>query len=164
MDLNLDTLKREIVEYLDSAGIAVFHSTSGGLEELPMVLWDTDRYPDYQLFIETARKVGAQMILFAAQEFSQDELDEALEQMEECELERDERMDLEGRLRDLRGHDGLTCSLELAFDHNGRMYVYEIRPDWYDEFLVIGEEINAHLPGGALTDGDDSLGGYFSKN
>ena len=29
------------------------------------------------------------------------------------------------------------------------MYVYEIRPDWYDEFLSIGDEIAVHLPTGS---------------
>ena len=43
MDLNLDTLKQEILDYLDKSGFAVFHSQPGGLESLPMVTWDTDR-------------------------------------------------------------------------------------------------------------------------
>ena len=58
MDLNLDTLKQEILDYLDKSGLAVFHSHPGGLEGLPMVTWDTERYPDYQIFLETACKIG----------------------------------------------------------------------------------------------------------
>jgi hypothetical protein len=78
-------------------------------------------------------------------------------------LSREERRDLEARLRELRAHEGVTCSLELAFDHHARMYVYEVRPDWYDEFLSIGDEISVHLPGDEGEEGDGSFG-YFSNN
>jgi len=166
MDLNLDTLKREILGYLEHSDFAVFRSAPGGLEGQPMVLWDAQGYPDYQMFLETARKSGARMILFAAREFETSEIDEAVEQLDECDLSREERRDLEARLRDLRAHEGVTCALELAFDHHARMYVYEVRPDWYDEFLSIGDEIAVHLPGGESEgeEEDDGSFGYFSNN
>ncbi len=163
MDLNLDTLKQEILGYLEHSEFAVFRSAPGGLEGLPMVLWDAEEYPDYQMFLETARKTGAQMILFAAREFATSEIDEAVERLNECDLSREERRELEGRLRELRAHEGVTCALELAFDHQARMYVYEVRPDWYDEFLSIGEEIAVHLPTGGEQEDDGSFG-YFSNN
>ena len=37
----------------------------------------------------------------------------------------------------------MTCSLELAFNHDSRLYVYELQPDWYEEFLSIEDEIAA---------------------
>ncbi len=163
MDVNLNILKREILEYLESSGFAVFHSGPGALEGLPMVLWDVEQYPDFQMFLETAKKTGTAMILFATREFESEDIDEAMEQIEDCELERDERRDLESRLRQMRGYAGVTCSLELAFDHDSRLYVYEVRPDWYDDFLGIEEEIAAHLPAEEEMD-DDSLGGYLSRN
>ena len=98
------------------------------------------------MFLDTARKIGAKMILFAAREFESPEIDDAIEELDECDLTREERRDLENRLRELRVHEGVTCSIELAFDHHARIYVYEMRPDWYDEFLSIGEEIAVHLP------------------
>lgn len=164
MDLNLDALKQAILEYLEHSEFAVFRSAPGGLEGLPMVLWDSERYPDYLMFLDTARKTGAKMILFASREFDPSEIDEAVEELEECDLSREERRDLEGRLRELRVHEGVICSLELAFDHHARMYVYEARPDWYDEFLSIGEEIAVHLPGGETEQEDDGSFGYFSNN
>lgn len=164
MDLNLDTLKQEILGYLEHSEFAIFRSAPGGLEGLPMVLWDSERYPDYQMFLETARKTGAKLILFAAREFESSEIDESIEQLEDCDLSREERRGLEDRLRELRVHEGVTCSLELAFDHHARMYVYEVRPDWYEEFLNIGDEISVHLPGGDDGEDDDGSFGYFSKN
>ena len=165
MDLNLDTLKREIVEYLDSSGFAIFYSSPGGLEGLPIVLWDTARHPDYQMFLDVGRKCGATLILFASREFESSDLDDLLEQLEECSLTREEHREYESRLRALRMFEGVTCTLELAFDYHSRLYVYEVQPDWYEEFLAAEEEILSrlndddedHEPG-------DTLGGYFSKN
>ena len=164
MDLNLDALKQEILLYLENSEFAVFRSSPGGLEGLPLVLWDVERYPDYQMFLDTARKIGAKMILFAARQFEANEIDEAIEELDECDLSREERRDLEARLRELRVHEGVTCALELAFDHHARMYVYEIRPDWYDEFLSIGDEIAVHLPSTETEQEDDGSFGYFSNN
>lgn len=163
MDLNLDTLKREILEYLESGGFVVFHSRPGGLEGMRMVIWDTERYPDYQMFLDAARKIGCKMILFASRDFDEAEIEEALEQLDESELPAEDRIELERRVRAVRGYEGITCSLELAFDHHARMYVYELRPDWYEEFLGVSEEISSHLPAGEEED-DDSLGGFYSKN
>ena len=163
MDLNLDTLKREILEYLDSTGFVVFHSHPGGLEGTPLVTWDTERYPDYQMFLDTARKIGCKMILFASRDFDESEVDEALEQLEESDFPADDRMELERRVRAVRGYEGATCSLELAFDHHARMYVYELRPDWYEEFLAMCDDITSHLPVQEEED-DGSLGGFYSNN
>ncbi len=164
MDLNLDTLKQEILEFLDSAGFAVFYSSPGSLDGFPMVLWDTERHPDYQMFLEVARKSGLKLVMFATREFEASEVDELLLQLGECEVSREEQRDYESRLREMRIFEGVTCSLELAFDLNSRLYVYEVQPDWYEDFINIEDEISARLSDADDVDDSDSLGGYFSKN
>jgi hypothetical protein len=164
VDLNLDTLKREILDYLDANGFAVFRSSPGGLEGLPMVLWDTENFPDFQSFLDVAQKCGVRLVVFASAEFDADDIDELTTHLDECELERDERRDYESRLRDLRIHAGVTCSLELAFSYESRLYVYEVQPDWYDEFCTIEEDVMERLTGGDSDVEGDSLGGYFSNN
>ena len=164
MDLNLDTLKQEILEFLNASGFAVFHSSPGGLDGFPMVLWDSERFPDYQMFLEVARQSGIKLILFAAREFEASDLDDLLAQLDDCELTREEKREYESRLRDLRIFTGVTCSLELAFDYHSRLYVYEVQPDWYEDFQNIEEEIAARAEDGEGPMDDDSLGGYFSKN
>ena len=164
MDLNLDTLKREILEYLETAGFAVFRSSPGGLEGLPMVLWDVEHHPDYQAFLDVARQAGVKLILFAAAEFESADLDELLEQIEDCDLPRDEQHDYQSRLRELRSFEGVTCSIEIAFDYQSRLHVYEVQPDWYEEFLNLEEEITARFSDEGDLEQGDSLGGYFSKN
>ena len=163
MDVNLDTLKREILEYLEAAGFAVFRSSPGGLEGLPMVLWDVEHDPDYQAFLGVAQQAGVKLVMFGAAEFEVSDLDELQEQLDDCDLTRDERREYESRLRELRAFEGVTCSIEIAFDYHSRLYVYEVQPDWYEEFLNLEEEISSRLGEDEL-DAGDSLGGYFSKN
>jgi hypothetical protein len=163
MDLNLDTLKREILDYLESREFAVFRSSPGTLEGSQMVLWDTEHYPDYQMFLDAASKVGVKLILFASREFEESDVTELLEQLDDLEFEDDDERDYQARLRKLRIYEGQTCSLELAFNHDSRLYVYELQPDWYEEFLGIEDEIAATISEDELDEGD-SLGGYFSKN
>jgi len=164
VDLNLDTLKREILDYLDSAGFAVFRSSPGALEGLPMVLWDSEHYPDYRMFLEVAQKSGAEIVLFSSREFEPSDIDDLLEHLGECELTREEYRDFESRLRDLRAYEGVTCSLDLAFDYHQRLHVYQIQPDWFEEYLGIEDEIMMRSASDEDMDEDDSLGGYYSKN
>jgi hypothetical protein len=166
VDLNLETLKTEILDYLAVSEFAVFRSHAGGLDALPVITWDVERFPDYRMFLETAQKAGQHLILFASREFEESEVDEALEEMQEAELTRDEARGFEKRLREARRHAGVTCSLELAFDYNSHLYVYEVQPDWYEEFLETVDELSAMIPAGEdFTDeGHEGLGGFYSNN
>jgi hypothetical protein len=164
VDLNLDTLKREILDYLDEAGFAIFRSSPGALEGGPgMIVWDSEHYPDYQMFLDVASKTGAKTIVFASREFESADLDELIEQIDSSDLPRDEQREYRSRLRDLRAYEGVTCAIELAFDYNQRLYVYEVQPDWYEDFIEIEDEIMARISDDDL-EGNDGLGGYFSKN
>ena len=164
MDVNLDTLKREILDDLESGGFAVFQGRSGGLEGLPVVPWDTDRYPNHRSFLDVAKKAGVKLLIFATREFDVADTEELLEQLEDCDLTREERRDYEARLRGLRAFNGVTCSIELGFDLNSRLYLYEVRPDWYEEYLDAEDEIAERLTEVDDIGGDETLGGYFSKN
>ncbi len=163
MDLNLDTLKREILPYLESRDLAVFRSTPGTLEDPQMVLWDSEQYPDYRMFLDAAIKTGVKMILFATREFEAGDIDDLLEQIEDLDMDRDRQREYQARLRKLHIYEGVTCSLELAFHHNSNLYMYELQPDWYEEFLAAEDEIASAMAEGEPDEGD-SLGGYYSKN
>jgi hypothetical protein len=165
VDLNLDTLKRDILSYLEGAGFAIFRGSPGGLDGLPVVLWDSGNYPDYQMFLDAAQKCGCKLIVFASREFEASDTAELAEQIEDCDFTREEQREYQKRLRDLRGHEGVTCSIELGFDYNSRLYVYQAHPDWYEEYMALEDEIGVRYSGDdEADDDDDSLGGYFSKN
>jgi hypothetical protein len=166
VDLNLETLKGEMLDYLAASEFAVFRSHSGGLDNLSVISWDTERFPDYRMFLDTARKAGQKLILFASRELDDEEVEEALEELEELEMSREEQREFENRIREAGRHVGATCSLEMAFDYNSHLYVYEAQPDWYEEFLEARDELAAMLPAGddAQGEGHDGLGGFYSNN
>jgi hypothetical protein len=110
----------------------------------------------------------ARVIIFAHREFEAEELDDALEQMQDCELGREEQRSIERSLNDLRAFVGATCSIEMAFDYQGRMYVYELVTEWFQTFIELSDVlIAAATPNSDDNDEDEtdsSFGGYYSKN
>jgi hypothetical protein len=162
MKQNLEELKNEIAQYLEQSGMAVFHGYSRALDSMPTVYWDCDQHPDYKQFILAARTAGAKLVVFHLREFRSEQIDDALEELATCDLPREDSRDVERRLKELRVFDGLTCAIELSFDHEGRVFLFDLRTDWYRELSEILDEIRIMS---AQDDQDDSpLGGYFSKN
>jgi len=166
MTQNLNTLRTEIEEHLESRGLVVFHGFLGTTGSQPCAYWDSHRRPDYHEFVAAAVASGARLLAMFTQEFSADMIDDAVESLDEAGLERDEQRALESRLREMRAYEGFTCSLELNFDHAGRVYVFDVRTDWFDEF----NELRDHIEAMSEAEDDDEEdhpplgGGYFSKN
>jgi hypothetical protein len=162
MKQNLDVLKTEIQEYLESRDLVVYHGYSRTLDTLPIVMWDTDRYSDYKMFVKAAEAAGVKLLVLHTREFSTEFAGNALEQLEGSDLPPDEHRAMERRLRDMRAYDGFTCAIEISFDLAGRAYIFELRTEWYDEFTDILEDIDS-----SMVDGDEDegpIGGYYSKN
>jgi hypothetical protein len=160
---NLDSLKIEIEQHLEECGLAVFYGYSRMLDSTSSVYWDCDQYPDYQLFIKAARTAGAQVIVFHQREFASDQVIDALEQLADCDLDRKESRELERRLNDLRVYEGFICEIELSFDHQGRVFIFDLRTEWFEEFSEIMDEIQM-LTAEAEDDNNSPMSGYFSKN
>lgn len=149
--------------HLDKSELAVFHGYHRMLDSSSHVYWDSERHPDFREFLAAARKAGAKLITFHHQAFSLHQIHEALDQLEEVNFTREEKRNMENRLRQLQAYEGFTCSLELSFSMEGRIYLYELHTDWYQSLNDILAELEAAIE----TDEDDeesSLGGYFSKN
>ena len=163
MPQNLETLKSEMEAHLEQLQIAVFHGYHRMPDAMAQVSWDVQRQPDFRLFLRAARQAGAKLIIFHQQPFSMDQIDEALEQLEDCDLTREEKRNYETRLRQLQAYEGFTCSLELSFVHEGRVFLFEQHTDWYESFAEIASEIEAAAAEEEDSD-DGSLGGYFSNN
>jgi hypothetical protein len=163
MKQNLDELKTEVLQHLESQGFVVFHGYSRLSDADSFVAWDVERQPDYRQFLETAKNAGAKLIVYHWREFSRAHVDEAAERLEECDFSLEEQHNLERRLRDLRAYEGFTCALELSFDLQARVYLFNLRAEWYEEYLDLIEEL-----GGGLADDEDEedepLGGFYSSN
>jgi hypothetical protein len=160
---NLDVLKPEIELYLEEMGLAVFYGYSRRLDEGPTIYWDCEQYPDYQLFLQSARAAGAKIIVFHQREFFSDQVDDAIERLNAAELPPQESASFEERLSELRAHEGSVCAIELSFDHQGRVFLFDLRTEWFEEFSDLLDEIQ--LLTAEPNEGDDSpISGYFSRN
>ena len=163
MPQNLDGLKTEIEQHLEEAGLAVFYSHARALDEAPTVFWDCQQHPDYREFIHAAKAADVKLIVFQQREFAAEQIDDAMEQLAECDLPRDHYRDLDRTLTQARSYDGFVCEIELSFIHDGSIFVFDLRTDWYREFSEVIGEIEV-LTGIEGDDEDSSIGGYFSKN
>jgi hypothetical protein len=162
MRSNLETMRGEIRDYLESRNIAVFHGSPRGMDDSASILWDTERHPDYRAFISAAETAGVRLITLHANEFSEEVIDDAIDRLEESTLPRDERRSAEQRLKELRGYSGFICQIELSFDLGARTYIFELRTDWYDDLNELLYRIDEAFE---EDDESDALGGgYFSKN
>ena len=167
MNFNLDILKQELLDYIVSEGFAVFRGQPGSIETVPNIFWDTEGHPEYQAFLNVAKIAGAPIIFFAHREFEAEEISDALEQLQDCEFSREEQRSMERSLNELHAFVGSTCSIEMAFDHESRMYVYELVTDWFQTFLDVSELLMAETSSrddGGEDESDGSFGGYYSKN
>lgn len=161
MKLNLDNVRAEIETYLETHGIAVFHGFSGSYDDSCAVWWDTEQHPDYRGFLAVAESAGVRLVTLHAEQFQDDVIDEALERLSHSTLAGSDRTSIERRLREMRRYDGFTCQIELSFDHPPRVYVFDLRTDWFQELSDVLDEIDEatedepHLP---------EPPAYFSKN
>jgi hypothetical protein len=164
MNTNLDTLKSEIQAFLENEGFVVFHGYPRPIvDTVPVVYWDADRRPDYTEFLQAAKAAGVTMIVFHQREFGQDMVDEAMDRLEGSGLNREDYKLTERRLEELRRYEGFTCAIELSFDFQTRVYIYELHAEWYQEFSEILDELDFGDPGEPGEE-EDPMGGYFSKN
>lgn len=162
---NLDTLRTEIQEHLEGEGFAIFFGHSRVMDSQPLVFWDIEHHPNYKDFLKTAQAAGAKIIVLNQREFSGDVIEDAIEQLAVSDLPSDDQRTIERRLKELRAYEGFTCSIELSFDHQGRIYMFDIQTEWYEELTNLLEDLEF------LDNGDDerepgegTIGGYFSKN
>jgi hypothetical protein len=164
MALDLETIRGEIQDYLERSGMAIFYGYHRMLDSLAQVAWDTASHPDFREFLDVAKNAGSKIVVFNHQAFSLDQIDEALDSLEDTNFSRDERRAYETRLRQLQAYEGFTCLLELSFQAEGRTYLFELHTDWYESLNQIVEEIDASIEEQEEDTDGDSLGGYFSKN
>jgi hypothetical protein len=162
MALDLETLRTEIQAHLQESGTPVFYGYHGLLETAAQVSWDTEGHPDFREFLATARKAGAALIVFNSESFSLDQIDDALDQLEESELTREEKRNYETRLRQLQAYEGFTCAVQLSFSLDHRLYMFELHTDWYQALTDILNELDAATE--EIDEEQGPLGGYFSNN
>lgn len=49
-------------------------------------------------------------------------------------------------MSDMRAHEGSVCAIELSFDHQGRVFLFDLRTEWFEEFSDLLDEIQLLTP------------------
>ena len=167
MALELETVRQEMLAYLEQKDFAVFRGYSRMAEDMLFVYWDTSQRPDFREFVDTAHKAGVKLVVFHHRALTLDQIDDALERLEQTKLSREDKRSLEIRLRELQRYEGFTAVVELTFDSEGNTYVFEVRTEWHDALTDILAEIDAHLDFEEEDEDEEDEGpisGYYSKN
>ena len=141
MKPNLDVLKPEIELYLEEMGLAVFYGYSRSVDTVPVVYWDCDQYPDYRLFVQSARAAGTKIVVFHQREFFSEQVDDAIERLHACRAALPGIAQLRRTSERMRAHEGSVCEIELSFDHEGRVFLFDLRTEWFEEFSDMLDEI-----------------------
>jgi hypothetical protein len=168
MQVNLSSLREQIEEHLRSRGIAIFQSLPRAGDLASTIYWDTGRYPEFKDFLAAADAAGVRMVTLFARELDEEMIEDTLGHLGELDIDRDERRAMEKRLQEMRAYAGFTCEIELSFDVDSRVYVFDLRTDWYADLQDLVEHVQDLLQG---TDDDEDeendmplSGGYFPRN
>jgi hypothetical protein len=159
---NLESTRAEILEHLATRGIVAFQSFPRTGEPGSPIYWDTDRNGDFREFLKAAETAGVRLVTLFSRELDDAIVDDAIEQLAECGLDRDEKRAAELRLKEMLAFTGFTCEIELAFDLGSRTYIFDLRTEWFDDLTELIETIEESYQD---DESDSPLGGgYFSRN
>lgn len=168
MPTDLDKLKTQLPPELETRGFVVFHGLSRADQETGVVMWDTAQRPDYNSFLDCATKLGIKVIVFNTRELESSALEDVQDELDLIDMTPSDRRELERRLKALKPYTGFTANLEMSFDYNGSIYLYETRSEFMNEFLSIMSEVDAGIfPTGNFEDDDPDSppgGSFFSRN
>jgi hypothetical protein len=162
MNNNLDSLLPQIYDALTERHLVLFHAEPRDPGLPTGVYWDVDQHPSHEDFLDAASASGAKIVTLYTRRFSEEQLDEALAQLEDSDIDHKDQKILERQLKDLRVYEGRLCNIELAFTHDSREYVFDVHSEWFDEFGDVMDRIETSY----LMPEDDSPldGGYYSRN
>ena len=167
MGLDLETIRKEMQAHLEKAGTPIFYGYHRMLDSLIQVSWDTETHPNFREFLNIAEKAGAKLVVFHHEAFQLDQIDEALEELETSDLTREQKRSFETRLKHLQPYEGFTCVLQLSFALEGRLYLFELRTDWYDSMHDILSELEMAIDPFSDEEEEEEegpMGGYYSNN
>ena len=165
MQDNLDKLKSEIERKLETDRFIVFRGLARSWEDSDIVYWQTEKYPDYNDFLQTAEAVGIRLIVLAITEFHESAGEDMEDRLETASFPRDERRAAEKSIKDLKTRVGAICTIELSYTFDNQIYMYEVKPPWFEEYEdMIDNLMMADGPFQMDESDDTPMGGFFSKN
>jgi hypothetical protein len=129
---NLLVLKDDMIAFIEGHGIRHFPAMIP--EEAPRIWWnDPTNSESWKDFVEMAKTVNAPLILIAEDHLDATTLEMLLEELQDLASHDGIEVDTE-QANDLLQHVGKTGKIELAFAHQGFLFVHETMTAWYDQY------------------------------
>ena len=164
MKRDLKVLKTDIDEYLEAEDFGVFHGSVRVADPTKTMEWDVVQYPDFRRFLALAKQLEVKVVGFHHRELDSTFIDDLMDQLETDELDEDVMVETARRLQDLRVYEGFTCTVDLSFWHESRLYAFSQKADWYYELLEIADELDEYSMENDFLDEDNDMGQFFSRN
>ena len=166
MALDLETLRKEMQAHLEKSGMPIFFGHHRMLDSLIQVSWDTEGHPDFREFIETAVNPGLSWWCLIRPLSSSTKLTRLWKNWKPPILRAKKSAISKRASSNCRPMKASLAPSQLSFALEGRLYLFELRTDWYDSMRDILNELEVATDPFSDEEEEEEgpIGGYFSNN
>ena len=137
---NLTLLKDDMIAFIEGHGIRHFPALIP--EDASRVWWnDPDNMDSWKDFVEMAKTVNVPLIMIGEDQLEAATLEILLEELQEMTRLNDLTADID-EAHKLLQHIGKVGHIELAFAHQGFLFVHETVTKWYGQYRHLVEAID----------------------
>ena len=136
---NLISLKDDMVAFI--AGHGMRRMNGYVPDDFPSVLFEEENPDGWKDFVELAKASGAPFLTMSDVVLEKADVAALIERVRDQVYPDDESQEIEEAERLVR-HVGKVGYLQLAFAHQGVMFLFEVATDWYDSFQDLLETIS----------------------
>lgn len=136
---NLISLKDDMVAFI--AGHGMRRMNGYVPDDIPTVIFEEENPDGWKDFVELAKASGAPFVTMSDVVLEKADVAALIERVRDQVYPDDEAQEIEEAERLVR-HVGKVGYLQLAFAHQGVMFMFEVATDWYDSFQDLLETIS----------------------
>ncbi|MBS1823587.1 MAG: hypothetical protein JST61_16720 [Acidobacteria bacterium] len=148
---NLISLKDDMIAFVAGHGLRRMNGYVS--DEVPTVLFEEENPDGWKDFVELAKASGAPFVTMSEVVLEKDDIAVLIERIRDQVYPDDDSPEIDDAERLLR-HVGKTGYLQLAFAHQGVMFLFEVATEWYDTFQDLLETVTGL--GGIVVDDRDN--------
>ncbi len=136
---NLISLKDDMVAFIAGHGMRRMNGYIP--DDIPSVLFEEENPDGWKDFVELAKASGAPFLTMSDVVLEKADVAALIERVRDQVYPDDESQEIEEAERLVR-HVGKIGYLQLAFAHQGVMFMFEMATDWYDSFQDLLETVS----------------------
>jgi hypothetical protein len=136
---NLISLKDDMVAFIAGHGMRRMNGYIP--DDIPTVVFEEENPDGWKDFVELAKASGAPFVTMSDVVLEKADLAALIERIRDQVYPDDEALEIDEAERLVR-HVGKVGYLQLAFAHQGVVFLFEVATDWYDSFQDLLETIS----------------------